>query len=684
MSQNLRKFDNINLVQESYKRNDTSNPKKKAAPPPPASKSNTYVVLPNIDGSKNATNTKKETYEDVLHDGGIHKQPINILKNKSSSSSSSSSESSPELRKKKESIEKDRQDVRTSFQAAPESYRKASSYIEAKSSNDLELRLNELKKHGSADAVSISSNSSIEAAPITPGTVTSSDFRQHIEGILDDGNLTGRNKVEERHDKGQQKMEFLPGKSTFSSSSSENEGVIGKDESRGHEFVDIIDDQTIESFDDDKDLIGQRRITPNTQMPESKKVLPSNYSSDSSTSTANSVDQPNFTGHVAIADSNHKPPIPQKPVHLINWKGRAELNTSFSSNGMEVKVYRMEHEDSSIPENHEKVFPRQSLESITKQSTKNKDYDTETDSEVENDNLRKELQRTSSSSSLSSNSSSSASNVSVPTEHTDKVVGLIGFSSSFDNTTKKGAYEPLKSTSFKRDSEEKYTLWKSENQTDKDARNRPPLQAQGNMDQDHMVPNENVTLKKCVPLNDSSYASSESGSTTQDEESEKDENSIPKVEINYNTESREGVILPNLVTIGRTTSFETKNNPTLNGKINKQGDSIDSSSSSSTDSSSSSNSTTQTDHPLHSSALPPTALTNESNVMKPLPLTRYSKSMDTALSKGPSKVEDMFLRNLNHNYNSVYNSRNGNDPMTQTDKSNADASQPHLKAQITI
>ena len=676
---NLRKFDNIDLVQDSYKRSDSSNPKKKAAPPPPVSKSNTYVVLPNIDGSTNAINTNKEPSEDVFHDDRIHKKPINVLKS-NKNKSSSSSESSPELRKKKQSIEKDRQDVRTSFQAAPESYRKESSYIEAKSSNDLELRINELKKQGSRDALSISSNSSIEAAPITPGAVTSSDFRQHIEGILDDSGLTGRNGEEEQQDKVQQNIKFLPGKSSFSSSSSEDEEDIGKDESNGHGMVDIIDDQTIESFDDGKELFDQRRSTPNTQMPDSQKVLPSNYSSDSSTSSEDSVEQQNSTGQIAIADSNHKPPIPQKPEHLFNWKGRAKLNTSFNTNGMEVNVYRMENEESSIPVNNENVFPRQNLESVTNQSTKNKEYDTETDSEVENENLRKELQRTSSSSSLSSDSSSSASNVSASSKHKDKVVGLIGFSGSFDKETKKAAYDPLKSTSFRRDSEEKFTLWKSENQTDKDSRNRPPLQVQGNMDQDNMIPNENVTLKKCVPLNDSSCASSESGSTT--EESENDDFSIPIAETNYNTKSVESAILPNLVTIGRTTSFETKHKPTLNGKTTKQGDSVDSSSSSSTNSSSSSISTTKTDHPLHSSALPPTALTNESNVIKPLPLTRNIKSMDTALLKGPSKVEDMFLRNLNHNYNSVYNSRNGNDPITQTDKSNA--SQPHLKAQITI
>ena len=133
----------------------------------------------------------------------------------SSESSSTSSESSPELRKKKESIEKDRQEARSSIQAAPESYRKVSSYIEAKSSYDPSQIMNGIKKYDDVDeASSTSSKSSIEATPITPATTTSSDFRQHIEGIFDDFCVTPKN---DSRDSSNKNREILPRKSSFSS-----------------------------------------------------------------------------------------------------------------------------------------------------------------------------------------------------------------------------------------------------------------------------------------------------------------------------------------------------------------------------------------------------------------------------------------------------------------------------------
>ena len=54
----------------------------------------------------------------------------------------------------------------------------------------------------------------------------------------------------------------------------------------------------------------------------------------------------------------------------MNWKGRAKLNNSFSSNGMEVKVYRLEHDGSNTPATHEKEFPPQHHESVKNQFTK--------------------------------------------------------------------------------------------------------------------------------------------------------------------------------------------------------------------------------------------------------------------------------------------------------------------------
>ena len=114
----------------------------------------------------------------------------------------------------------------------------------------------------------------------------------------------------------------------------------------------------------------------------------------------------------------------------------------------------------------------------------------------------------------------------------------------------------------------------------------------------------------------------------------------------------------------------------------KKDDSVDSSASS-TDSSSSSSVSTgpKTDDLIQASALPPTALTNDGNE---IPLKPYGRSLDSSVPARAPKVNDMFIRSLNSNYNSVYVSLRDNDAMSKTNQKDVEDLRSNLKSQITI
>ena len=117
-----------------------------------------------------------------------------------------------------------------------------------------------------------------------------------------------------------------------------------------------------------------------------------------------------------------------------------------------------------------------------------------------------------------------------------------------------------------------------------------------------------------------------------------------------------------------------------------QGDSIHSSTSS-IDSSSSSSSASigpNVNDMIQAPALPPTALTNDSQVRNPLPSTKYSNSLDSSVSAKAPKVNDKFIRSLNTNYNSVYVSLRDNDAMSKTSQKDAEDLRSNFKSQITI
>ena len=535
---NLRKFDNINLVEDKVPiPKENAIQKKKAAPPPPISKTNTYTIMPNAKGPT------------PTFDGTANLKFNNKMDNKtkrSSESSSSSSESSPELRKKKESIEKDRQEVRSSIQAAPESYRKVSSYIEAKSSYDPSQIMNGIKKYDDLDeASSTSSKSSIEATPITPATTTSSEFRQHIEGIFDDFCVTPKN---DSRDPNNKNGEILPRKSSFSSDDDEIE-INEKNSSYNHGTVDIIDDHTLEKLDNE--MLDQSKTLPSIE-PRNRSDSVSSNSSSSSSSTSASEFSLNQLPSATKVEKDNKPPVPQKPDHLINRSRKAKLDNSFSSNGMDVNVYRMV-EGSPILNHKMSSSPQEYPEPIAKTFSLNKnEYETETDSEIEKENLRQALQRTSSSSSLSSHSSaSSASSRVKPQETKERLQPFNGSNhenNMHDNGIVSNSASHNKGPIFPSKSNEGFNAW-----------NRPPLQTQHNIKEEECTtsPDSNGIVKQCVRVNEDSYSSS--GSTSSEDDPSEDD-SASSAKMGYNAKPQSQSVLPNFITIGRTTSIDGNQN----------------------------------------------------------------------------------------------------------------------------
>ena len=114
----------------------------------------------------------------------------------------------------------------------------------------------------------------------------------------------------------------------------------------------------------------------------------------------------------------------------------------------------------------------------------------------------------------------------------------------------------------------------------------------------------------------------------------------------------------------------------------RKDDSVDSSASS-TDSSSSTTTSTdpKTNDIIQTSALPPTALTNDRN---PIQSTQYSKSLDSSASAKLPQVSDKFIRSLNSNYNSVYVSLRDNDAMAKANKKDSEHFRSNLKAQSSV
>ena len=648
---NLRKFDNINLSEKHPTINGTKTTKKKNAPPPPNLKSNNDV--PKTDGItpfSTSTTSQIENSETTPETNYIK-----YLRGDENGMESSSSESSPEMRKKKEIIEKDKHDVRISIQGAPESYRKVSSYIEPKSSTDIDGRSKEFERYRSIKEDSSSSNSSIEALPAEPVSVGSSDFTQHIEMIMDtpDGHNSEEIGFEATN------KELLPKRSSFSSEDDGNNehGIY----SFAHGSVDIIDDCSIEQIDSNSAVSHQSKFTNEAILKDRKNSSSSTRSLESTTSSdyPTVVLKPNTAFNM---DSKNKPPIPEKPLHLKNMTNvKAKLNTSFSSNGMDVKVYRIRQKDS----------------------------DTETDSSEENANLNKELQRTSSSSSLSSESS-----MSVPAAQRKSTFDVIKMNSlemnspNIEQGKNKGNLSefPPSDTIIEISSDVVYE--------------RPTLQPQGNIDEGNLVEAEISEVRKCIPVHGDSYSSSEI-STSEDDTSDNNENILPNpkkecIELPTNQDA----ILPNLVTIGRATSFTELNSvendqktfeTTDNGKTKMsdvRGDSIDSSESSSSSNSSSSTSlsTLRTDDALALHKLPSTTLTTIQDSIIPHPqVTSYSLSLDTASSINSQVNDPIFMGNLNRKYESVYRSHAKTEPMIEMDSSqDVDELRTKLKPQITI
>ena len=651
---NLRKFDNINLNEKHPTTNGPKTTKKKNAPPPPNLKFNNDV--PETDGTTPfGTST---TFQIENSETTSETNYIKYLRGDENGIESSSSESSPEMRKKKEMIEKDKHDVRISIQGAPESYRKVSSYIEPKSSTNIDGRTKEFEHYRSIKEDSSSSHSSIEALPVEPVSVGSSDFTQHIEMIMDTPDGINAHNSEEIGF-GATKMEFLPKRSSFSSDDDANNehGIY----SFAHGSVDIIDDCSIEQIDSNPAVSRQSKFT-------NEAILKDRKNSSSSTRSLESRTSSNYPTVVLKSnteinmDSKNKPPIPEKPLHLKNMTNvKAKLNTSFSSNGMDVKVYRIRQKDS----------------------------DTDTDSSEENATLSKELQRSSSSSSLSSESSM-----------------------SFPAAPRKGNLDVIKMNSLEMKSPNIVQGKDIGNQSEfppsdttieiasDGVYERPTLQPQGNIDEGNLVDAEISELRKCIPVHGDSYSSSEI-STTEDDTSDNNENVSPnpKKERNELSTSQDA-ILPNLVTIGRATSFTELNSvegdqktfETTDNVKNKmsdvRGDSIDSSTSSSSSNSPSSTSlsTLRTDDALPLHKLPSTTITTIQDSIIPHPqVTSYSLSLDTASSINSQVNDPIFMGNLNRKYESVYRSHAKTEPMIEMDSSqDVDESLTKLKPQITI
>ena len=649
---NLRKFDNINLSEKHHTINGTKATKKKNAPPPPNLKSNNDV--PKTDGITPFSTSTTSQIENS--EATPETNYIKYLRGDENGMESSSSESSPEMRKKKEMIEKDKHDVRISIQGAPESYRKVSSYIEPKSSIDIDGRKKEFERYRSIKEDSSSSHSSVEALPVEPVSVGSSDFTQHIEMIMDKPDDTHNS---ENIGFGATNKEFLPKRSSFSSDDDGNNehGIY----SFAHGSVDIIDDCSIEQIDSNPAVSRQSNFTNEAILKDRRNSSCSTRSLESTTSS----DYPTVVSKSNTAidmDSKNKPPIPEKPLHLKNMTNvKAKLNTSFSSNGMDVKVYRIRQKDS----------------------------DTDTDSSEENANLSKELQRTSSSSSLSSESSMSVP--AAPRKGNFDVIKMNGLETNspriVQGKDKGNLSEYLPS----------HTI--TEIASD-GVYERPTLQPQGNIDEENLVEAEISELRKCIPVHGDSYSSSEI-STSDDDTSENNENVSPNPKKECNELSQDA-ILPNFVTIGRATSFTEQNSVAGDQKTfeatdnvkNKdsmsdvRGDSIDSSTSSSSSNSSSSTSlsTLRTDDALPLHKLPSTTLTTIQDSIIPHPqVTSYSLSLDTASSINSQVNDPIFMENLNRKYESVYRSHAKTEPMIEMDSSqDVDELRSKLKPQITI
>ena len=531
---NLRKFDNINLAEEEMPvRKENATQKKKAAPPPPMSKTNTYTVMPNTKDSPLPPHNDRNNLNFNINIANKDKNGSD------SSSSSSSSESSPELRKKKESMEKDRQEVRSSIQAAPESYRKASSYIEAKSSYDPSQMTKGVHQYEDVDEVSsTSSKSSIEATPITPATTTSSDFRQHIEGIFDDFCVTPE---KDSRDSSNKNNEFAPQKSSFSS---EDEIVNGNERgsSYNHEEVDVIDDHSLEKIDNEN--ANQDSMFPKIQPRTKKDSVSSNSSSSSKSTSASEFSLEQLPSATKV---NQKPPVPQKPEHLMSRSQKAKLDTSFSSNGMDISVYRMV-EGSPIL-NHKSVPPPQQFpDQETNTIIKNKnEYETETDSESEKETLRQALQRTSSTSSISS--SSSASSVSIHAKAHETTDGYNQEPNANNIRTESKSTLLQESPALTSKAHESFNAW-----------SRPPLQTQNNMEEDDASsPSNKIAIKQCVPVNEDSYSSTDS---TSSDGNQSENESIASTKDDLIAKPSVQAVLPNFITIGRTTSIEGNQNST--------------------------------------------------------------------------------------------------------------------------
>ena len=651
---NLRKFDNINLNEKHPTTNGPKTTKKKNAPPPPNLKSNNDV--PNTGG---ITPFSTSTTSQIENSGTTPETNyIKYLRGDENGVETSSSESSPEMRKKKEMIERDKHDVRISIQGAPESYRKVSSYIEPKSSIDIDGRTKEFERYRSIKEDSLSSHSSIEALPVGPVSVGSSDFTQHIELIMDEPDGT-HNSQDIRF--GATNEEFLPKRSSFSSDGDGNNehGIY----SFAHGSVDIIDDCSIEQIDSNPAVSRQSKFANEAILKDRKNSSSSTRSLESTTSS----DYPTVVSKSNTAinmDSKIKPPIPEKPLHLKNMTNvKAKLNTSFSSNGMDVKVYRIRQKDS----------------------------ETETDSSEENANLSKELQRTSSSSSLSSASSMSVP--AAPRKGNLDVIKMNSLEKNFPNIVQgkdKGNLSefPPSDTITEIASDGVYE--------------RPTLQPQGNIDEGNLVEAEISEIRKCIPVHGGSYSSSEI-STSEDDTSDNIENVSPNPKIECNElPTSQDKILPNFVTIGRATSlteqnsvesdqktFETTDNIKNKVSMNDvRGDSMDSSTSSSSSDSSSSTSlsTLRTEDALPLHKLPSTTLTTIQDSIIPHPeVTSYSLSLDTASSINSQVNDPIFMGNLNRKYESVYRSHAKTEPMIEMDSSqDVDELRTKLKPQITI
>ena len=279
--------------------------------------------------------------------------------------------------------------------------------------------------------------------------------------------------------------------------------------------------------------------------PRTKKDSVSSNSSSSSKST--SASEFSLEHLPSATKVNKKPPVPQKPEHLMSRSQKAKLDTSFSSNGMDISVYRMV--EGSPVLNHKSVIPPQDYpDQKTNTIIKNKnEYETETDSESEKETLRQALQRTSSTSSLSSSSSASSVSIHAKPHETTDGYNQEPNANNIRSENKSTLIEESPALTSK--AHENFNAW-----------NRPPLQTQNNMEEDDASSLSNkIAIKQCVPVNDDSYSSNDSTSS-EDDQSENESITSTKEEFIANPSGQ--AILPNFITIGRTTSTEGNQNLT--------------------------------------------------------------------------------------------------------------------------